>query len=175
MGLANCSTSLVSIRTVNAQLDGAVTGVEGDCQYVLFNVTVPPQVVIASIRQDRQDISYFHSHTKNRKRFCYLLMQQTFPRMQEPLGLPPNNEQMFPGAQIPASPLGDVHASKVARGLSKLGFTVIGILLAKLAKGLHVLAGVNRLLNRPVLIKLARKPPTRRPSEFSSSSFSVLI
>jgi hypothetical protein len=49
MGLANCSTSLVSIRTVNAQVDGALTAVYGDCQYVLFKVTVPPQVVIASI------------------------------------------------------------------------------------------------------------------------------
>jgi hypothetical protein len=91
-------------------------------------------------------------------------MQQTFPRMQDPLGRPPNNEQMFPGAQIPASPLGDVHASKVARGLSKLGFTVIGILLARFWKGLQVFAGVKRLLNRPVLIKLAPRPPTRRPS-----------
>lgn len=104
-------------------------------------------------------------------------MQQTFPRMQEPLGRPPNNEQMFPGAQIPASPLGDVQASKVARGLSKLGFTETGIRLARLAKGLHVLAGVNRLLNRPVLIKLAPKLPTRRPSAwlFSSSALSVSI
>jgi hypothetical protein len=103
-------------------------------------------------------------------------MQQTFPKMQEPLGRPPNNEQMFPGAQIPASPLGDVQASKVARGLSKLGLIVIGILLARLANGLHVFAGVNRLLKRPVLIKLVPKPPTRRPSAwFSSSSFSVLI
>jgi hypothetical protein len=91
-------------------------------------------------------------------------MQQTFPRMHEPLGRPPNNEQMFPGAQIPASPLGAVQASKVARGLSKLGFTVIGILLAKLAKGLQVFAGVKRLLNRPVLIKLAPKLPPSRPS-----------
>jgi hypothetical protein len=49
MGLANCSTNLVSIRTVNAQVDGVLTGVDGDCQYVLFNVTVPPQLVIASI------------------------------------------------------------------------------------------------------------------------------
>jgi hypothetical protein len=97
-------------------------------------------------------------------KYCHLLMQQTFPRMQDPLGRPPNSEQMFPGAQMPASPLGDVQASNVARGLSKLGFTVIGILLAKLAKGLQVFAGVNRLLNRPVLIKLALKPPTRRPS-----------
>jgi hypothetical protein len=93
-------------------------------------------------------------------------MQQTFPRTQEPLGRPPNNEQMFPGAQIPASPLGAVQASKVARGFSKFGFTDIGIRLARLAKGLQVFAGVNRLLKRPVLIKLAPKPPrARRPSE----------
>jgi hypothetical protein len=38
----------VSMRTVNAQVDGALTAVEGDCQYVLFKVTVPPHVVIES-------------------------------------------------------------------------------------------------------------------------------
>jgi hypothetical protein len=48
IGLANCSTNLVSIRTVNAQVEGALTTVDGDCQYVLFKVTVPPQVVIES-------------------------------------------------------------------------------------------------------------------------------
>lgn len=48
MGFANCSTSLVSMPTVNAQVDEALTAVEGDCQYVLFKVTVPPQVVIES-------------------------------------------------------------------------------------------------------------------------------
>lgn len=48
MGLANCSTNLVSIRTVNAQVDGALTALDGDCQNVLFRVTVPPQVVIES-------------------------------------------------------------------------------------------------------------------------------
>jgi hypothetical protein len=49
MGFASCSTNLVSIRTVKAQVEGALTAVEGDCQYVLFKVTVPPQVVIESI------------------------------------------------------------------------------------------------------------------------------
>jgi hypothetical protein len=49
MGFANCSTSLVSIRIVNAQVEGELTAVDGDCQYVLFKVTVPPQVVIASV------------------------------------------------------------------------------------------------------------------------------
>jgi hypothetical protein len=48
-------------------------------------------------------------------------MQQTFPKTQEPLGRPPNKEHTDPGTQIPASPLGDVQASKVSRGLSKLG------------------------------------------------------
>jgi hypothetical protein len=33
------------------QVEGAVTGVDGDCQYVLFIVTVPPQVVTTSVRQ----------------------------------------------------------------------------------------------------------------------------
>jgi hypothetical protein len=103
-------------------------------------------------------------------------MQQTFPRMQEPLGRPPNKEQTDPGAQIPASPLGDVQASKLANGPLKSGFTEMGTRLAKLEKGLHVFAGVNRLLNRPVLIKLAPRPPrAKRPSGwlFSSSALSV--
>jgi hypothetical protein len=92
-------------------------------------------------------------------------MQQTFPRTQDPLGRPPNSEQTDPGAQIPESPLGDVQASKLDNGLLKSGFNETGILLAKLAKGLHVLAGVNRLLKRPVLIKLAPNPPrAKRPS-----------
>ena len=33
--------------------------------------------------------------------------------MQEPLGRPPNKEHTDPGAQIPASPLEDVQASKL--------------------------------------------------------------
>jgi hypothetical protein len=85
--------------------------------------------------------------------------------MQEPLGRPPNKEHTDPGAQIPASPLGDVQALKLANGLLKSGFTEIGMRLAKLTKGLHVLAGVNRLLKRPVLIRLAPKPP--RAKRFS--------
>jgi hypothetical protein len=100
-------------------------------------------------------------------------MQQTFPRMHEPLGRPPNKEQTDPGAQIPASPLGDVQASKLANGPLKSGFTETGIRLAKLEKGLHVFAGVKRLLKRPVLIKLAPNPPSaKRPSGwlFSSSA-----
>jgi hypothetical protein len=48
MGLFNCSTNLVSNLTVNAQVEGALTAVEGDCQNVLFKVTVPPQVLIES-------------------------------------------------------------------------------------------------------------------------------
>jgi hypothetical protein len=89
-------------------------------------------------------------------------MQQTFPRMQEPLGRPPNKEQTDPGAQIPASPLGDVQASKLDNGLVKSGFTEMGIRLARLAKGLQEFAGVNRLLKRPVLIKLAPNPPSAK-------------
>ena len=64
MGLANCSTSLVSIRTVNAQVEGALTGVEGDCQYVLLRVTVPPQVVIASIIRHTIEIYFFIGNIK---------------------------------------------------------------------------------------------------------------
>ena len=98
-------------------------------------------------------------------------MQQTFPKTQEPLGRPPNKEQTDPGAQIPASPLGDVQASKLANGLAKSGFTETGIRLAKLAKSLHVLGGVNRLLKRPVLIKLAPNlPRAKRPSGWLFSS-----
>ncbi len=44
-----CSTSLVSSLRVKAQVEGEVTAVVGDCQYVLLSVTVPPHVVIASI------------------------------------------------------------------------------------------------------------------------------
>jgi hypothetical protein len=54
MGLFICSTNLVSIRTVRAQVEGELTAVVGDCQNVLFNVTVPPQVVIVSVHQGEQ-------------------------------------------------------------------------------------------------------------------------
>ena len=86
-------------------------------------------------------------------------MQQTLPRTQEPLGRPPNKEQMFPAAQIPASPLGDVQASKEETGFSKFGLMVMGDLSARFENGLHVLAGVNLLLKSPVLIRDAFKPP----------------
>jgi hypothetical protein len=108
-----------------------------------------------------------------------LLMQQTFPRMQDPLGRPPNMEQTDPGTQIPASPLGDVQASKLAIGPLKSGFTETGMRLARLANGLQELAGVNRLLKRPELIKLRPKPPkAKRPSGcwlFSPSALLLLL
>jgi hypothetical protein len=143
-------------------VEGELTAVDGDCQYVLFKVTVPPQVVIASVT----NVNFFIKFSIKEKCLLQvgigLLIQQTFPRTQEPLGRPPNKEQTDPGAQIPASPLGDVQASKFASGLAKSGFTETGILLAKLAKGLQVLAGVNRLLKIPVLIRLAPNPPSAK-------------
>jgi hypothetical protein len=51
MGFAACSMSLLFNFTVNVQVEGAVTTVDGDCQYVLFIVTVPPQEVTTSVRQ----------------------------------------------------------------------------------------------------------------------------
>jgi hypothetical protein len=102
-------------------------------------------------------------------------MQQTLPRTQEPLGRPPNNEQMFPGAQIPASPLGDLQASKEEMGFSKLGLMVMGDRSARLENGRHVLAGVNRLLKRPVLIREAFRPVMpKRPSGWPFLSYSSL-
>jgi hypothetical protein len=92
-------------------------------------------------------------------------MQQTLPKIQEPLGRPPNSEQIFPGAQIPDSPLGEMQASKEEIGFSKFGLMVMGDLFARFEKGLHVLAGVKRLLKRPVLIREAFRPPReKRPS-----------
>jgi hypothetical protein len=55
MGLFICSTNLVSIRTVSAQVEGEFTAVDGDCQKVLFKVTVPPQVVMVSVHQGGPD------------------------------------------------------------------------------------------------------------------------
>jgi hypothetical protein len=42
-------TLLVTGRTFRTQVEGALTPVEGDCQYVLLNVTVPPQPVMGSV------------------------------------------------------------------------------------------------------------------------------
>jgi hypothetical protein len=67
MGLFNCSTNLVSNRTVNAQVEGALTAVDGDCQKVLFKVTVPPQVVMVSTHKGGPDkilISQVHKRIK---------------------------------------------------------------------------------------------------------------
>lgn len=102
-------------------------------------------------------------------------MQQTCPWSQGPLGRPPNKEQTDPEVQIPASPAFEVQVSKLPSGLLKLGFTEIGILLARVTNGLHVLAGVYLLLNRPVLTRLAPKPAKANRPLFSLSSWSVLV
>jgi hypothetical protein len=63
MGLFICSTNFVSIRTVKAQVEGELTAVVGDCQNVLFRVTVPPQVVMVSIiHQDGHDEFLIPAH-----------------------------------------------------------------------------------------------------------------
>jgi hypothetical protein len=103
--------------------------------------------------------------------FSGSLMQQTCPWLQELPGRPPNKEQTAPGVQIPSSPLGDVQVLKVPSGLLEFGFTEMGTNLARVTKGLHVFAGVNLLLKRPVLTRLAPKPPNRPSSVFSFSSF----
>ena len=43
-------------------------------------------------------------------------MQQTPLRTQDPLGRPPNKEQMDTGEQIPVSPVDAVQLSKAERG-----------------------------------------------------------
>lgn len=74
-------------------------------------------------------------------------MQQTLPRVQEPLGRPEIEEQADAVEHTPASPLGDVQAST---------------LLRKLANGVN---GVNKLLSRPVLNRFTPKlPKPKRPS-----------
>jgi hypothetical protein len=48
MGLI-CSLRLLSKTTVREQVEGALIVVAGDCQYVLFNVIAPLQVLIVSV------------------------------------------------------------------------------------------------------------------------------
>jgi len=50
MGFPNCSTKLLSSLIFSAQIVGAFTATDGDCQYVLLRVTVAPHVLIASKR-----------------------------------------------------------------------------------------------------------------------------
>ena len=50
IGFLDCSAIVASVWIFRAQVDEALTPVEGDCQYVLFNVTVPPQVVTTSVK-----------------------------------------------------------------------------------------------------------------------------
>lgn len=47
MGLNDCSVSIASNLIVSAQLEGELT-VAGDCQYVLFKVTVFPHPLTTS-------------------------------------------------------------------------------------------------------------------------------
>jgi hypothetical protein len=77
-------------------------------------------------------------------------MQQTLPWVHEPLGRPEIEEQADADEHIPASSLGDVQAS---------------ILLRRLDNGVN---GVNKLLSRPMLNRLAPKlPKPKRPSWLS--------
>jgi hypothetical protein len=48
MGFPNCSKNLLSSLIFSAQIVGAFTATDGDCQYVLLRVTVPPHELIAS-------------------------------------------------------------------------------------------------------------------------------
>jgi hypothetical protein len=59
-----CFASLLSNRTVNVQVEGALTGVEGDCQYVLFRVTVPPQVSSTSVTRICLNLETFNYKIK---------------------------------------------------------------------------------------------------------------
>lgn len=49
MGFPNCSTKLVSSLIFSAQIVGAFTATDGDCQYVLLRVTVPPHLLTTSV------------------------------------------------------------------------------------------------------------------------------
>lgn len=79
-------------------------------------------------------------------------MQQTRPKVHDPLGRPPNSEQVVPLEQIPDSPLGEVQLPYEANGWTKFGLGMKGNLLPNPANGLKVFAGVNLLLNIPVLM-----------------------
>ena len=48
MGFPNCPINLLSSLIFSAQIVGAFTATDGDCQYVLLRVTVPPHELIAS-------------------------------------------------------------------------------------------------------------------------------
>ncbi len=78
-------------------------------------------------------------------------MQHALPWVQEPLGRPEIEEQADTVEHTPASPLGDVQTSTT--------------LLMRLANGVN---GVNKLLSRPMLNRLAPKlPKPKRPSWLS--------
>jgi hypothetical protein len=140
------SASVLSNRTVNVQVEGALTGVDGDCQYVLFRVTVPPQVSSTSVTRICLNFQTFDWNKWMQNWWIDLPTQQTLPRLQEPLGFLESKEQAKTDVQIPASPLDDVQAS---------------ILLTRLANGLNGrIGGVNRLLNRLV-------PELPKPKRFS--------
>lgn len=154
MDCADCSTNLVSSLIFNAHIVGPFLFVGGDCQYVLLRVTTPPQVLIVSVIS--KSLKFVSTDCY---RIFILLMQQTFPKIHDPLGRPPNNEHTEPDAQIPELSFGVVQSSN---GPIKLGLSEIGIRLARFAKGLNMFAGLNRLLK----IVVFRKPP--RMKRFSA-------
>lgn len=72
-------------------------------------------------------------------------MQQTFPKIQEPLGRPPNSAHTEPEVHTPASPFGVMQAS------SKGGRIDI-----RPKCGLKAFTGRNRLLKTAAFSKLPR-------------------
>ena len=141
MGFPNCSTKLVSSLIFSAQIVGAFTATEGDCQYVLLRMTVPPQLLIVSVKGK----CWTSLPIVIKDLWFALLTQQMFPRKQNPLGRPPNSEQTEPEAQIPVSPFLVVHASN---GRPKLGIN--GTRLARLKRGLSLFTVLSWLLKIPL-------------------------
>lgn len=136
----------------------------GDCQNVLFKVTVPPtqvETVSEELVLSKLTINII---------FIHLLTQQTPPKRQDPLGCPPNIPHTFPGVQMPDWPFGEVQLSNVVSKFGKLGLSWTGLVRPSWANGLGwLLLTFGRLPKR----RLPRAKPVVKPRsrDAASSSF----
>ena len=144
---------------INEQVVGLVISL-GAFQYVLFSVTVLLHVSTTSytrkgceksIKSDRLSIE-----SKN------LLTQHAPPIPHEPLALPRKTEHAMLGTHTPISPLVDLQDSKDCARPGKFGLRMSGSWF-KVAKG-------REFNNMPF-----KSPKPNRPSEFSSTRYTIIL
>lgn len=116
-----CSGNVESNLTVNVQLEDVANVLNGDCQYVLFNVTVSPsranpssQVFTASFNTTEKQSRVILVANNETKVIYNLLMQQTRPLVHKPLARPPIVVHVALSKQLPISLDSDLQLSPIS-------------------------------------------------------------